>query len=71
MNTNLPHKNFFSDNFIVNVYLYIAAIILLLVTALVIYLPCKHVKLRTLVASLALQQVREVGAVTGRCHQDM
>ena len=28
------------------------------------YLLCKHKKLRTLLASLALQQVKEVGAVT-------
>ena len=33
-------------------------------STLAIYLSCKHKKLRTLVASLALQQVKEVGAVT-------
>ena len=37
---------------------------MLLVTNLAIYLLCKHKKLRTLVASLVLQQVREVGTVT-------
>ena len=36
----------------------------LLVTTLAIYLLCKHKKLRTLVASLTLQQVKEVGTVT-------
>ena len=64
MDKNLPNKNFFSNNFIVNVFLFIAAIILLLVSTLAIYLLCKHKKLRTLVTSLALQQVREVGTVT-------
>ena len=59
-----PDKNFFSDNFLVDIFLFITAIISLLVTTLVIYLLCKHEKLRTLVASLALQQVREVGTTT-------
>ena len=41
-----------------------AVIISLLATTLTIYLLCKHKKLRTLMASLVLQQVKEVGAVT-------
>ena len=64
MDKNLPTKNFFSNNFIVDVFIFVAAIILLLVTTLTIYLLYKHEKLRTLVTSLALQQVREVGTVT-------
>ena len=47
-----------------DVFLFVAAIISLLVTNLAIYLLCKQKKLRMLVASLVLQQVREVGAVT-------
>ena len=61
---NLPNKNCFPNNFIVDIFLFIAAIILLLVTTLAIYLLCKHEKLRMLVASLALQKVREVGTAT-------
>ena len=45
-------------------FLFVTAINSLLVTNFVIYLLCKHKILRMLVASLALQQVREVGAVT-------
>ena len=60
-NTN---KNFFSNNHIMDIFLFITALISLLVTNLAIYLLCKHKKLRTLVTSLALQQVKEVGAVT-------
>ena len=48
----------------VDVFLFITAVISLLATALAIYLLHKHKKIRTLVASLVLQQVREVGAVT-------
>ena len=52
-----------------DVFLFATAIISLLVTNLAIYLLCKHKKLRMLVPSLALQQVREVGA--GRGHYRM
>ena len=58
------NKNFFSNSYIVDVFLFVTAVISLLVTTLAIYLLCKHKKLRMLVASLALQQVKEVGAVT-------
>ena len=60
---NLPNKNFFL-NCIIDVFLFVTAIISLLVTTFAIYLLCKHKKLRTLVPSLALQQVREIGAIT-------
>ena len=58
------NKIFFSNNHIVDVFLFISAIISVLVTTLAIYLLYKHKKLRMLVASLALQQVKQVGAVT-------
>ena len=44
--------------------LFITSIISLLATTLTIYLSCKHRKLRMLIASLVLQKVKEVGAVT-------
>ena len=58
------NKDFFTNNYIVDIFLFITAVISLLVTTLVIYLLCKHKKLKTLVASLALQQIKEVRAVT-------
>ena len=62
--TDLPNnKNFFSNNYIIDVFLLVTAVISLLVTTLAIYLLCKHKKLRMLVASLAFQQVKEVGTV--------
>ena len=60
----ITNKNFFSNNYIVDIFLLITAVISLLVTTLAIYLLCKHKKLRTLVDSLALEQVQEVGTVT-------
>ena len=59
-----PNKNFFSENYIVDIFLFITAIISLLATTMTIYLLCKHNKLRMLMTSLVLHQVKEVGAVT-------
>ena len=46
-----------------NVFLFVTVIMSLLVTILVMYLLCKHKRLKTLVTSLASQQIKEVGAV--------
>ena len=61
LNTN---KNFFSDIYIIDVFLFTTAIISLLTTTLTVYLLCKHKKLRMLIASVVPHQVKEVGAVT-------
>ena len=42
LNTN---KNFFSDNYIIDIFLFIPVIISLLATTLTVYLLCKHRKL--------------------------
>ena len=61
MNIKSPNKNFFTNNLIVDIFVFITAIISSIATIIIIYLLCKHNTLRTLVASLALQQVKEVG----------
>ena len=61
LNTN---KNFFSDNYIIDIFLFITVIISLLATILTVYLLCKHKTLRMLKVSLVLHQVKEVGTVT-------
>ena len=60
----IPIKNEIFDNYIVDVFLFITVIISLLATTLTVYLLCKHKKLRMLIASLVLHQVKEVGTVT-------
>ena len=60
----ITNRNFFSDNYVIDVFLFIAVIIYLLATTLTIYLLCKHRKLRTLMASLVLHHIKEVGTVT-------
>ena len=54
----ITNKNFFSDNYVIDDFLFITAIISLLSTAFTIYLLCKHKKFRSLMASLVLQQVK-------------
>ena len=56
------NKNFFLDNYIVDIFMFMSAVISLLATTLTMYLLCKHKKLRALIASLVLHQVKEVGA---------
>ena len=56
------NKNFFTNKFIVDIFVFIIAIILVITTIIIIYALCKHNKLRALVMSLALQQVKEVKA---------
>ena len=58
------NKNVFSNNYIVDIFLFITTIISVLVVTLAIYLLCKHKKIKMLVASLVMQQIKEVGAVT-------
>ena len=36
------NKNFFSDNYMVDIFMFISAVILLLATDLIVYLLCKH-----------------------------
>ena len=54
------YKNFFSDNYLVDIFMFISAIISILTTTLTIYLLCKHKKIRVLIASLVLHEVKEV-----------
>ena len=58
------YNTFITNNFIVDIFVFIIAIISVITTVIIIYVLCKHNKLRTLVVSLALQQVREVSAST-------
>ena len=47
-----------------DIFVFIPSIISLISTTLIIYLLCKHKKIRTLIASLVLHQVKEVGATS-------
>ena len=57
-------KNFFSNNHIVDIFMFASSIISLISTTLIIYLLCKYKQIRTLIVSLVLHQVKEVGAIS-------
>ena len=58
----IPNKNFFTNVFIIDTFVFIIVIISVITTMVIIYTLCKHNKLRALVVSLGLQQVKEVKA---------
>ena len=64
MELEVPNKNKkkFLTIIFLDVFLFVPAIISLLVTTLIMRTLCKHKKLKTLAASLALQQIK-VGVV--------
>ena len=57
------NKNFFSNNFVTDIFVFVIAIISVITIMIIIYTLCKHNKLRTLVVSLVLQQVKEVSMI--------
>ena len=59
-----PNKHFFTNNFIMDVFVFIIATISVITTMIIVYILCKHNKLQKLVASLALQQATEVSTST-------
>ena len=61
-NIESSKKYSFTNNLIVDIFVFTAAVILNIPTIIILYLLCKDNKLRTLVASFVLQQVKEVGA---------
>ena len=67
LNTN---KHFFSDNYILDIFVFISTIISLLTTTLTVYLLCKHKKIRALLATLVLHQVKEVGFMSGETNSE-
>ena len=65
------NKHFFNSQ-VVKIFKFVVAILMIIATVVAIYATCKHNKLRVLVTSLALQQVKEVKAegtedVTYKC----
>ena len=55
-------KNFFTDNLIIDIFVFLIAILLVISTIIIIYAICEHNKLRTLVTNLAFKQAKEVKA---------
>ena len=60
LDIEFANKNSFTNNFIIDIFVFVIAIIPDITTIIIIYALCKHNKLRALVTSLALQKVKEV-----------
>ena len=55
MESEMLNKNFFFNNYTIDIFVFVTAIILLLDMIVVMYILCKHMKLKTLVICLALK----------------
>ena len=62
LDIGFSNKNFFTNKFIIDTFVFVIVIISVITTMILIYTLCKHNKLRALVVSLVLQQVKEVKA---------
>ena len=62
LETKFVGKNCFTNNFIIDIFVFGIVIILVISTIVIKYAIYKHNKLRALVTSLALQQAKEVKA---------
>ena len=63
-------KNFFSDNYIFGIFVFISTIISLLTTTLTVYSLCKHKKIRALLAGLVLHQIKEVCTISAETNSE-
>ena len=59
LENKLTNKNFFNGK-VVKIFKFVVGIISIIATVITMYAICRHTKLRALVTSLALQQVKEV-----------
>ena len=63
---DLTNKNSFFNNHTIDIFLFVTALILFMVMSIAMYIICRHTKLKSLVTSLALQQIREADVVSVR-----
>ena len=65
-NGNKLSKHSFFDNYIMDVFLFIAAILSMLVTASIVHIVCKHANLKALQTGIAFQPTGETDTIFGR-----
>ena len=63
INKNTKHS--FFDNIIRDVFLFIAAILSMIATPVIIHLVCRHTKLKALLTCIAFQPVKQTEAIFG------
>ena len=63
-NNNIySNKNSFFKSYKIDIFLFVTSLISLVVTAIVSYIVCKHAKLKSLVTSFTLQQIKGMDMV--------
>ena len=63
-------KNFFSNNYIVDIFMFASSVISLMSTTLIIYLLWKHKQIRTLITSLVLPKIKDVEASSNETNSE-
>ena len=58
------NKNSIFNSYIIDIFLFITVLIFLIFTTIVVYLGCKHANLKSLVTSIALQQIKGMDAAS-------
>ena len=67
---NYSSKNFFSNNYIMDIFMFVSSVILLISTSLIIYLFCKHKQIRTLITRLILHKIKDVEASSNETYSE-
>ena len=67
---NYSGKNFFSNNYIVDIFVFVSSVISLISTTLIVYLFCKHKQIRTLMTSLILHKIKNVEASSNETNSE-
>ena len=69
-NGNKLSTHSFFDNYIMDVFLFIAAIPSMIATAAIVHIVCKHAKLKALLKGIAFQPIREREAIFGSINEN-
>ena len=62
---NKSTKHSFFDNIIMDIFLFVAAILSMIATVAIIHLVCRHTKLKALLTGIAFQLVKQTEAIFG------
>ena len=63
-------KNFFSNNYILDIFMFASSVISLISTTLIIYLLCKHKQIRTSIISLVLHKIKDKEASSNETNSE-
>ena len=62
-NNNKVGKHSFFDNYVMDIFLFIAAILSMIATVVITCIICKHAKLKALVTGIAFQPIKGTEAI--------